>query len=39
MDEYWNTFSLKESGSFVAYSAYQIAKLNEKHRVRFVRKR
>ena len=39
MDEHWNTFSLKESGSFVAYSAYQIAKLNEKHRVRFVRER
>ena len=39
MDKYWNTFALEESGSFVAHSAYQIGKLNEKHRVRFVREK
>ena len=39
MDKYWNTFVLEESGSFVAHSAYQIAKPDEKHRVRFVREK
>ena len=39
MDKYWNTFALEESGSFVAHSAYQREKLNEKHRVRFVREK
>lgn len=37
MDEYWNTFELSKSGSFVAFTAFSISKLHEKHRVRFVR--